>query len=63
MERKMKGLYEAPRMERTQIETEGTFAGSIVEKDKVEVKATSQDYHEFEGDAFGGKNDAGITWE
>lgn len=63
MKKETKMVYETPWMECTQIEAEGTFAGSIVEKDKAKVETTEQKYHEFESDAFGGNNDAGITWE
>ena len=63
MKKEKKMVYETPWMECMQIEAEGTFAGSVVDKGKAKVETTSQDYHEFESDAFDGKNEAGITWE
>ena len=69
MHRKMKERYATPTMECTQIEAEGTFAGSIVTKEKSDVTASKQDYHEIDGNAFDEKGDfdsnnqGGIRWE
>ena len=67
MNKEMKMVYTSPRMECTQIESEGTFASSIVTKEKSDVKTTEQEYHEI--DAGGqwvdgsGKSRDNVTWE
>lgn len=63
MEKSTKRTYESPKITLTRVEIEGTFASSIDEK-KITVKTETQDYQEFDADAWGeGKNDAGIKWE
>lgn len=62
MKKSIKKPYESPTIERTQIETEGTFASSI-DKKELNVKAESQDYEEFGADAWDKENnDALIDW-
>ena len=70
MRTKVKRVYESPLMECTQIEAEGTFAGSIVDdKGKgTKISAESQDYVDFshsstwEENGVQGKDDV-IKWD
>ena len=49
MEQNNKKEYASPWMRCTQIETEGTFASSVVDqKDKDYIEAQSQSYHEID---------------
>ena len=62
----IKKEYVAPMMTTMIVELErGFMKGSIIDdKGKgAKVEAQSQDYHELGADAWGGNNDAGITWE
>ena len=66
MKKEMKFAYVSPVMERTQIETESTFAGSVVDE-KPATKETSVSAHEtgFEHDftKVDPEKPDNITWE
>ena len=63
----MKEKYATPLMECMQIEAEGTFAGSIVTKEKSDVKAAPQEYHEYDASELwqdeNGVVHKIVTWE
>lgn len=67
MRTKVKRAYESPLMECTQIEAEGTFAGSVITKEKSEVQTESQQYHEIDSQGtWDNGQDTGmpnVTWE
>ena len=70
MKKETKMVYETPWMECTQIEAEGTFAGSVVDdKGKgMEVVAGDQDYQSFDGSSSFNQNSGkyegeNISWE
>ena len=69
MSKELKMTYASPWIVRMQIESEGTFASSIISKEKSDVSTVQQDYHEIDGNAFNEngefnpQNSGGVTWE
>ena len=71
MKKETKMVYETPWMECTQIEAEGTFAGSVVDPEGkgMEVVAGDQGFENFDASSTFGEDgkqtnkNGAITWE